>query len=331
MEGSKPKLQRNQMKKTFSKTKIGFTLVEIMIALAVLLILGTIALMSYFKFLDHARETVCETNLKGLHKAVEMYIMENEALPAILGELERKHFDAGYEFAMQDGGWKSRAAQSFLKISVPAEAHASILTYDNFKDYGATRSLFICSADSNGGTSYSLNSAIAGKDWRDIEGHVILIADGDSATFDDVTELAFRHGKKRKAMAITKSGVVIKVHQVSDAQLDSGDEYEGTQLGTEPAGGENNDPELNEINDAADSDSGNEITNDTSIGSGDNTGKDSPLDKDNGQGNDWKVTDESKDKKDPGTGKDSDLDKDNGQGNDWKLTTADDSKKKKTK
>ena len=139
------------MKKKIYEGNRGFTLVEIMVALAIVLILGTIAIIAYFNFLNRAREAVCETNQKGLQKAVELYVIENEALPAILGDLEKKYLEKGFYLAMEEGGWRNRLAHSFLKINIPSDAYASMLTYENLKKYGASATLFHCPADHNEG------------------------------------------------------------------------------------------------------------------------------------------------------------------------------------
>ena len=50
------------MKKFHASANRGFTLLEIAVAMAVLLIIASIAIVSYINFIDRARETVCENN-----------------------------------------------------------------------------------------------------------------------------------------------------------------------------------------------------------------------------------------------------------------------------
>jgi prepilin-type N-terminal cleavage/methylation domain-containing protein len=195
----------------------GYTLVEIMIALAILLIIATIATSFYFKFLDKARESVCETHLKGLHKAVQLYGIENHALPATLGQLKHQYLKQGYDLAMEQRSWKTKLAQSFLESSLTAEAHAFSLTYENFKNYATNEKMFQCPADHNGGASYALNAEIAGKNLDEIGSDVVLIAESDSYTFSDANDLKYRHGKGNRALAVTVDGRIIKLDRTDKA------------------------------------------------------------------------------------------------------------------
>jgi hypothetical protein len=142
--------------------------------MAVLLIIASIAVFSYVKFVDNARDTVCENNLKGLLKnAVQIYVSENTALPATLGELKLEHLKQGYDLATKNADWKTRLSRSLLELSVPAEAHAFTLNYDDLKSYGARETIFHCPVDHNGGASYAFNTEIAGLKWTEIDSDTV--------------------------------------------------------------------------------------------------------------------------------------------------------------
>ena len=70
------------MKKRLVTANKGFTLLEIAVGLAILLIIASIAVVSYTKHIDNSREAVCETNLKTLRNAVQVYVSETAALKA---------------------------------------------------------------------------------------------------------------------------------------------------------------------------------------------------------------------------------------------------------
>jgi prepilin-type N-terminal cleavage/methylation domain-containing protein len=199
------------MKKVNTAANRGFTLLEIVVALAVLLIIASIAVVSYAKFIDNARETVCENNLKGLLDAVKIYGAENGALPATLGDLELDQLKKGYDLAMKNARWKTRLAHTLLEFSAPAKAHAFNLTYEDLRSYGASDAMFQCPQDYNGGASYAINSEIAGIRWGQIDGDVIMIVESDAYTFSDASDLQYRHEDKSTALAITMNGSIIKI------------------------------------------------------------------------------------------------------------------------
>ena len=213
------------MKKLHFTANKGFTLLEIVVALGILLIIASIALVSYVKFIDSARESVCENNLDGLRNAIQIYVSEEAALPATLGDLNLEQLQQGFEIAMKNADWKTRLSHSMVEISIPAEAHAFTLTYDDLRLYGASETIFRCPLDHNGGASYAINTAVAGRKWTEINADTILIAESDSYTFNDTSDLQYRHGDMKKALGITRSGSMIKLNRdsseiVSDIDID---------------------------------------------------------------------------------------------------------------
>ena len=59
----------------------GFTMVELLIVMAVLLILLGISIPTYTVFRDKARETATEMEMLSLAKALELYNTDNQAYP----------------------------------------------------------------------------------------------------------------------------------------------------------------------------------------------------------------------------------------------------------
>ncbi len=191
------------------KTERGFTLIELIVVLAIVLVLSSIAMYLHQRGLAHARKTVCQTNLRALQTAIELYVAENGDLPGTLTHLKLEHLEKAYAKAIKDRGWLIKAYTFLIKLDESDHAYAQFLTYENLKEYGATEKIFHCPADHNGGASYGMNSDIEGEMWADVGEDVILIGDSDNYIFNTTDQLTKRH--KSKAFAISKSGEIVEV------------------------------------------------------------------------------------------------------------------------
>lgn len=199
------------MKKALPKWNKGFTLMELLIVLAIISILASIVAISYRHFIDKAKETVCRTNLTGLSNAIKLYIAENDALPAILGDLGLDNLEKGFALAMKDSGWWVKFSHILVKINIPREANAQFLTYDNLKGYGTSQEMFYDPADETKGISYGINSSLIGKSWGGISDNEILVGDSDSYVFTGQNELVIRHKRKSTALGITKGRIIVEI------------------------------------------------------------------------------------------------------------------------
>ena len=70
----------------------GFTLLELMIVISIIVILAVIAMPQYQKSVTHARETVLRDDLYHLRKAIDLYGADKGKLPQSLDDL----VSAGY-------------------------------------------------------------------------------------------------------------------------------------------------------------------------------------------------------------------------------------------
>jgi prepilin-type N-terminal cleavage/methylation domain-containing protein len=197
------------------KNRYGYTLIELAITLGVILILSSIAIFAYQRFLGTARSTVCKTNLKALKEAIEKYVLENDALPATLGQLKLRHLEEGYAKAMEDRGWVTEFSLFLIKLDDTGNANAQYLTYENLKKYGVSENIFHCPGDRNQGVSYAMNKELEGKKWSEIDRDVIVVADCDNYVFTSPDQFAKRH--TQKALAIKVSGQIL---ELSDTDTD---------------------------------------------------------------------------------------------------------------
>src|SRR6266404_9832645 len=70
----------------------GFTLLELMIVISIIIILASIALPQYQKTIMHARETVLRDDLFNLRKLLDQYAADKGKLPQSLDDLVTEHY-----------------------------------------------------------------------------------------------------------------------------------------------------------------------------------------------------------------------------------------------
>jgi general secretion pathway protein G len=70
-----------------NKQDAGFTLVELMIVMAIIGVLAVIAVPSYISAIRHAREAVLKEDLHVLRGAIDSYTMDKQKAPQSLDDL----------------------------------------------------------------------------------------------------------------------------------------------------------------------------------------------------------------------------------------------------
>ena len=63
----------------------GFTLVEIMIVVAIIAILAAVAIPNFVNYRKQSQATACVSNLKQIQSAKELYLMNHTDVPALEG------------------------------------------------------------------------------------------------------------------------------------------------------------------------------------------------------------------------------------------------------
>lgn len=70
----------------------GFTLIELMVVMAVIALLTTIALPQYFKHVDVAKERVLRANLEMVRDAIDKFYADKNQYPASLADLVKQRY-----------------------------------------------------------------------------------------------------------------------------------------------------------------------------------------------------------------------------------------------
>ena len=70
-----------------SKIEAGFSLLEMMIAMFILIVLLSVALPAYQRTMQHARETVLKENLWQMRRAIDQYATDKGKLPQTIDDL----------------------------------------------------------------------------------------------------------------------------------------------------------------------------------------------------------------------------------------------------
>jgi type IV pilus assembly protein PilA len=115
-------------------TKKGFTLVELMIVVAIIGILAAIAIPNFIKFQARSKQSEAKTNLKGMFQAMKSFYAERDGYGTNLQSVgfipERGN---RYAYSIDSTGtWQGRTASSISAATQPAQ-----IEVDSYKYVGA--------------------------------------------------------------------------------------------------------------------------------------------------------------------------------------------------
>lgn len=77
--------------------KKSFTLIEILIGLIIVAVLASLSIVTYQKSVETNNNRICLDNLKILQGALDVYTLENNALPTTLAQLSPRYVHLAYQ------------------------------------------------------------------------------------------------------------------------------------------------------------------------------------------------------------------------------------------
>ncbi|MDO8747665.1 MAG: prepilin-type N-terminal cleavage/methylation domain-containing protein [Candidatus Omnitrophota bacterium] len=154
--------------------KKAFTLVEIMIALIIVSVVVSLSIVTFQKTIEANNDKICRQNLKVLQGAIEIYTIENNALPATLSLLTPKQIYLAHEKVI--GKPKENRLAGYFNNLIGIKP----LFADLGKYYGNDPKVRRCPADKTSATGISSYALDAG-------------SVGSGKTFTNTTELTTKN------------------------------------------------------------------------------------------------------------------------------------------
>ena len=110
------------MLKKFVKNKKGFTLIELVIVVAILGVLALLIVPNVMNRVSKAKETVLEANIKVINNAIKMYYAEQGDYPEIGGTQEGEKIEELLNKLQEDGyldkNEVENAKEAFKNVSI---------------------------------------------------------------------------------------------------------------------------------------------------------------------------------------------------------------------
>ena len=153
----------------------GFTILEIFVAMGILTILVSVAMVGYQGYRDRVAIMVDETNQKVLQAAIKLFAYDNNAMPGSLSDLRRRDMNRAYALVTEGGRPYTMLAhlqllwQESLGVDVAQAAH--FLPGDF---YNRELSTVICPSDSSPPTGFAAGGRPTG--WVSYGIHPVALA-----------------------------------------------------------------------------------------------------------------------------------------------------------
>jgi prepilin-type N-terminal cleavage/methylation domain-containing protein len=127
--------------------KKSFTLVEILIVLVIVSILASFSIVNYQKTVEAQKDKVCQQNLKVLQAAIDIYALENNALPLSLSQITQEQIYLAHQKVL--GSQKENILLCLLRDIFGAKsaqaAGTGITPFGRY--YGNDKKVFLCPSD----------------------------------------------------------------------------------------------------------------------------------------------------------------------------------------
>jgi prepilin-type N-terminal cleavage/methylation domain-containing protein len=130
-----------------SQVRRGFTLIELMVVIAIISILASILVPNFIRARAQGQFTACKSNLKNIGTAVEMYSTDNAGrFPTVAGDLTPNYLkivptcpSAGGD--TYTGGFSTASAPDAYTIVCAGENHATVGQDVDFPQYTSVQGL----------------------------------------------------------------------------------------------------------------------------------------------------------------------------------------------
>ena len=179
-------------------THKAFTLIEVIIVVIIVGIIGTLGFPAYQNLIEDSKQKVCESNLKAINAALDIYAMEHDTIPADLSQIPEQYLQRAYASLLkQKGSWRIKLAYFVVGQQEKGLVYAGLFTDDLTR---GTPNIRRCPATAAGTRSYGLNSAIknlTSRQYRALAGSTVVAGDSTTAEFAGVNNLTARHRRYR--------------------------------------------------------------------------------------------------------------------------------------
>ena len=83
------RLERHSLQKRSARRNFGFTLIELMIVVTIIVILVGIAAVKYERMVQRSKETVLRADLRAMRDAIDNYTLDKQAAPQSVDDLQQ--------------------------------------------------------------------------------------------------------------------------------------------------------------------------------------------------------------------------------------------------
>lgn len=180
------KISQKLKEKGGDMKKFAFTLVEVLVGLIIIAVLAALSITTFQKTVQTHNDKLCQENLKVLQGAIEIYTLENNALPVILSQLTQEQINLAYSKVI--GTHQDNKFLAFFKnlLGIKPALAASIDRMLPPRYHGNNRKVLRCPSD-----TIANPMAISYK----INGIITDLGDSDTESRALVTDIRLNHKK----------------------------------------------------------------------------------------------------------------------------------------